>query len=263
MKIQQSTTAQNINKARLAGNMKSDTSAENTSFGYKLNNNNDITVISGRHNDKKAQMLEIKAAIRKSNDGSSLIKTFEDALGEIPDPDFPFVPNTKPTPDPDNPKPEPDNPKPDPSPSNTNLGGIVLQLGQRSKDAVRFTFNYSSVGIGDLRNDLNTTTKGLGLNSLSMATEESAAYALDSIDHALNKAAAIMSRFELAQSKIESTAEKLQNPDLSFIFENGDIEDIDDASELLEYIKQYLINNGSDSITAQSVETSQALDLLE
>ena len=123
--------------------------------------------------------------------------------------------------------------------------------------------DYSSVGIGYIQNDLNTTADGLGLNSLSLDTEENAAYALDNLEYALIKAAAIMSRFEIAQSKIRSSIDDLENPDLSFIFDRGDIENTDEASVLLGQIKQFLIDNADDSITAQSMPIPQALALLE
>ena len=82
MEILRNTTTQNINMAQLVVNIKSDTPTIKTTFGYKLNNNNDNGIVSDKHNDKQAQLHKIKETIRKSKDGSALIKTFEGALGE-------------------------------------------------------------------------------------------------------------------------------------------------------------------------------------
>ncbi|MDE7295510.1 MAG: hypothetical protein K2N72_13890, partial [Oscillospiraceae bacterium] len=66
---------------------------------------------------------------------------------------------------------------------------ITLQSGARTKDAVDFTFKYSSGGLGDLKANMNCSSRedGLGTASLSLKDQKSANYAIDRIDNAINK----------------------------------------------------------------------------
>ncbi|MBQ8177181.1 MAG: flagellin, partial [Oscillospiraceae bacterium] len=52
--------------------------------------------------------------------------------------------------------------------------GLTLQVGARSKDAVEFGFSYTSKALGDLEADLDCSAEGLGLDTLSLATQEKA-----------------------------------------------------------------------------------------
>ncbi len=193
-----------------------------------------------------------------------------------PDPDPDPDPNPDPDPDPDpapDPDPDPIPPEPtppDPSPTKrpaythgnakmTYTDGLILQTNSRSKDAVLFTFNYSTQSIGDLENDLNCTAKGLGLDRLSLATQENANYAIDRLDHALCKATMVRSTFGSAQNRLEHKMDNLANMDEDLTEAESNIRDTDVAIEMMSFTKGQVVMNAAQSMLAQANTQKQSV----
>ncbi len=65
--------------------------------------------------------------------------------------------------------------------------GLVFQLGARTKDAVEFFFCYGKANIGNLNNDENFSSSGLGLNGISLNSTEDAEKAIEAFTFAINK----------------------------------------------------------------------------
>ncbi len=186
-------------------------------------------------------------------------------------PDFPVLPEPPDTPDipliPGNPD-NPDNP--DSSPSKrpaftegsaemTYTDELILQTNSRSKDAVMFTFRYSAEGIGELKNDLNCTAKGLGLDELSLATQESANYAIDKFDHALCKATIIRATFGSAMNRLEHKTSNLTSMDENLTTAESGVRDTDMALEMMSYTKGQIVMSAAQSMLAQANTQKQGV----
>lgn len=134
----------------------------------------------------------------------------------------------------------------------TYADGLVLQTGARTKDSVDFTFSYSSSGIGDLIPDLNCTAKGLGIDRLTLQTQEEANFAVDRLDHALNKVSMIRSTFGAAQNRLEHKIDNLNNTIENFTLAESRIRDTDMAQEMMEFTKDQILSQASEAMLAQA-----------
>lgn len=139
----------------------------------------------------------------------------------------------------------------------TYADSLVLQTGARTKDSVEFTFSYSASGIGDLNADLNCTAKGLGLDVLSLSKQESANYAIDRLDHALNKLSMIRATFGVAQNRLEHKIDNLNNTTENLTVAESQIRDTDMAREMMNFTKQQIITQSSQSMLAQATSLPQ------
>ena len=134
---------------------------------------------------------------------------------------------------------------------------LVLQLGARSRDSVKFTFDYDSSGIGELSSNLDCTAKGLGLSSLSLKTQELANYAIGRLDHALNKVSMIRATFGAAQNRIEHTLSNLTVSGENLTSAESTIRDTDMAEEMVNYTKYNILQQASQAILAQANQQPQ------
>ncbi len=141
---------------------------------------------------------------------------------------------------------------------------LVLQTGARTKDSVNFTFSYSTNGIGDLNADLNCTAAGLGLDALTLKTQKSANFAVDRLDHALNKVSMIRSTFGAAQNRLEHKIDNLNNTTENLTEAESTLRDTDMASEMMNYTKHNILQQAAQSILAQAKQLPQGtLQMLE
>lgn len=128
---------------------------------------------------------------------------------------------------------------------------LILQVGARTKDSVNFTFDYSSDGIGGLAADLNCTAKGLGMDTLTLKTQESANFAIDRLDHALNKVSMIRATFGAAQNRLEHKIDNLNNTTENLTAAEFVIRDTDMAKEMMNFTKNQILTQSSQSMLAQ------------
>lgn len=135
---------------------------------------------------------------------------------------------------------------------------LTLQVGARTKDAVNFTFNYSADGIGELNADLNCTAKGLGMDALTLKTQESANYAIDQLDHALNKVSKIRATFGAAQNRLEHKITNLANSGENLTEAESSIRDTDMASEMMKYTKFNILQQAAQSMLSQANQMPQS-----
>ena len=134
---------------------------------------------------------------------------------------------------------------------------LVLQLGARSRDSVKFTFDYDSSGIGELSSNLDCTAKGLGLSSLSLKTQELANFSIGRLDHALNKVSMIRATFGAAQNRIEHTLSNLTVSGENLTSAESTIRDTDMAEEMVNYTKYNILQQASQAILAQANQQPQ------
>jgi flagellin len=146
----------------------------------------------------------------------------------------------------------------------TYSNSITLQVGARTKDSVNFTLSYTSDGIGDLNADLNCTADGLGTSSLSLATQEEANAAIDQIDNAINKVSMVRGTFGALQNRLEHKIDNLNTTNENLTSAESRIRDTDMATEMMNFTKNQILAQASQSMLAQANQLPQGvLSLLQ
>ncbi len=141
----------------------------------------------------------------------------------------------------------------------TYTNNLIIQANSRSKDSVEFTFQYSSAALGGLESDLNCTAEGLGLDKLSLLKQESANYAIDRLDYALSKATLIRCTFGSIQNRLEVKIDNLNNNYENISAAESRIRDTDMAKEWMEFTKDQILTNASQSMLAQANQLPQSV----
>ena len=146
----------------------------------------------------------------------------------------------------------------------TYANDITFQVGARSKDAVKFNFAYTTNGIGNLKSDLNASARGLGTDQLSLATQEEANFAVDKIDNAINKVSMIRATFGAAQNRLEHKIDNLNVSVENLTSAESAIRDTDMPTEMMNFTKQQILAQASQSMLAQANQLPQSvLSLLQ
>lgn len=138
---------------------------------------------------------------------------------------------------------------------------LVLQTGSRTKDSVDFTFNYATNGMGDLKSNLNLSSRADGLNTknLSLATQSDANAAIDKIDNAINKVSMVRATFGATQNRLEHKIENLTTNTENLTEAESTIRDTDMASEMLNYTKYNVLQQAAQSMLAQANQQPQSI----
>jgi flagellin len=146
----------------------------------------------------------------------------------------------------------------------TYADNITLQVGARTKDSVNFTLNYTSTGIGDLKADLDCTANGLGTANLSLATQEDANAAIDKIGDAINKVSMVRGTFGAIQNRLEHKIDNLNTTSENLTDAESRIRDTDMAEEMMNFTKNQILAQASQSMLAQANQLPQGvLSLLQ
>ena len=143
---------------------------------------------------------------------------------------------------------------------------ISLQVGARSKDLVEFTFKYESdsISAAGLSCDLNCTSAGLKLTDLNLETQEAANAAIDKIDAALNKTNMVRATFGAMQNRLEHKIDNMNVTVENLTSAESRIRDTDMATEMMNFTKQNILTQASQSMLAQANTLPQSvLSLLQ
>ncbi len=141
----------------------------------------------------------------------------------------------------------------------TYSDSITLQTGARSKDAVDFTFEYVTSGIGDLTADLDISARGLGTAQLSLRTAEKANEAIDHIDNAINKTSMVRATFGAMQNRLEHKIDNLTTTATNLTEAESNIRDTDMANEMMNYTKYNILQQAAQSMLAQANQQPQSI----
>ena len=141
---------------------------------------------------------------------------------------------------------------------------VVLQTGARTKDAVDFTFKYNTDGtadMGTLKANLNISAREDGLNteSLSVADQKSANYAIDQIDKAINKVSMVRATFGSIQNRLEYKIDNLTTTSTNLQEAESNIRDTDMAQEMMNYTKYSILQQAAQSMLAQANQQPQSI----
>ena len=146
----------------------------------------------------------------------------------------------------------------------TYKDNITLQVGARTKDSVNFTFAYDSNGLGNLKADMDCSARGLGTDKLSLATQESANVAIDKIDNALNKVSMVRGTFGAVQNRLEHKIDNLNTTSENLTSAESRIRDTNMAEEMMNFTKNQILSQASQSMLAQANQLPQGvLSLLQ
>ncbi len=162
----------------------------------------------------------------------------------------------------------------------TYVESITLQVGARSKDAVNFTFSYTSQGMGSLKPDLNVSAGGLGVGplvvktydrngvqtgtttvseGLDLSSQDAANNAIDQIDCAINKVSMVRATFGSMQNRLEHKIENLTTTAENMTEAESTIRDTDMASEMMNYTKYNILQQAAQSMLAQANQQPQSI----
>ncbi len=134
----------------------------------------------------------------------------------------------------------------------TYAQSLVIQSNSRSKDAVNFTFKYSTTGQSDLICDLNCSAAGLGMDVLSLATQESANQALDRLDESLNKVSMVRACFGAVQNRLAAKAQNITVTRENLTTSESQIRDADMPNTMVEYTRSQLVEQAANAMLAQA-----------
>ena len=138
---------------------------------------------------------------------------------------------------------------------------LGLQVGARTKDLVDFSFSYSSNGLGDLKANMNCSsrTDGLGTADLSIADQKSANAAIDKIDNALNKVSMVRATFGAAQNRLEHKINTLDTNNENLTAAESRIRDTQMDKEMMKFTSSQILSQASQSMLAQANSLPQGV----
>ena len=146
----------------------------------------------------------------------------------------------------------------------TYSDSLTLQAGARSKDSIRFNFNYTTNGIGTLFSDMDCSARGLGTDQLTLASQEEANFAIDQIDNAINKVSMVRATFGAAQNRLEHKIDNLNVSIENLTSAESEIRDTDMPTEMMNFTKMQILAQASQSMLAQANSLPQSvLSLLQ
>jgi flagellin len=159
------------------------------------------------------------------------------------------------------------------------LDSLTLQVGSRTKDLKNFDLNFDDAwntlddpdaarkkAIGELDTDLNTSSSGLGLNTneVSLGSQTSANAAIDRIDQAINKISLIRASFGAVSNRLDHKTNYLNNAIENITAAESRIRDVDIAKESMNFAREQLLLQVSQSLMAQLMQMQQGvLQLLQ
>ena len=131
--------------------------------------------------------------------------------------------------------------------------GLTLQIGDTADD-----FNQLKVSIGDMHVD------SLGLGSVSIADQESAAAAVDAIKAAINMVSDVRGTLGATQNRLDHTINNLSVMTENIQDAESTIRDTDVADEMMAYTKNNILIQSAQAMLAQANQVPQGvLQLLQ
>jgi len=106
---------------------------------------------------------------------------------------------------------------------------------------------------------VNATCRGLGINDLTVATEDSATIALVLLNRAISKASAYRSDFGAVQNRLEHAQKIDDNTSENTQAAESQIRDTDMAAEMVRYSNVSILNQAGQSMLAQANQSRQGI----
>ena len=125
-------------------------------------------------------------------------------------------------------------------------GKLKIQLGGKANDNV--SFNIESVKAEDL-----------GIDTLSVATRESAESSITKCDNAINKLSGIRSTLGAYQNRLEHSVSSIDNTEENVQAAESRIRDTDMASAMMEHVKNQILMQAAQSMLLQANREPEAV----
>ena len=143
----------------------------------------------------------------------------------------------------------------------TYTDNLTLQAGARTKDSINFTFAYESNGIGELKANMNCSSRsdGLGTKDLSLKTQADANKAIDRIDQAINKVSMVRATFGATQNRLEHKIDNMNVTKENITSAESRIRDTNMAEEMTNFTKNQILSQASQAMLAQANQLPQGV----
>ena len=128
------------------------------------------------------------------------------------------------------------------------LGGLTLQVGDTNAE-----YNHVTVSVD------NMTAEGLGVSSLNVSTQESAASSINAIKAAINKVSTNRGNLGALQNRLEYTINNLDTTNENMTAANSRIRDTDMAKEMMNYTKMNILTQAAQAMLAQANQQPQSI----
>ena len=125
---------------------------------------------------------------------------------------------------------------------------LTLQIGDTSEE-----FNQLKVNIGDIH------AAALGVDKISVATQEDAGDAIDVIRAAINKVSSIRGTLGATQNRLDHTANNLSVMAENIQDAESTIRDTDVAEEMMSYVKNNILVQSAQAMLAQANQLPQGV----
>nr|WP_312577436.1 flagellin [Sedimentibacter sp.] len=129
------------------------------------------------------------------------------------------------------------------------------------------TFQIGANGSADQEVELNVgdmSSKGLGIDTISVGTKEGAKDAIATIDDAINKVSGTRADLGALQNRLEHTVNNLGVTNENLTAAESRIRDVDMAKEMMEYTKNNILSQAAQAMLAQANQQPQGvLQLLQ
>ncbi len=125
---------------------------------------------------------------------------------------------------------------------------LKLQVGDTFDE-----FQKVSVGIG------NMGAESLGIDKISVATQEGAGKAIDAIKNAINTVSSTRGDLGAIQNRLEHTINNLGVTTENMTAAESRIRDVDMAKEMMEFTKNNILSQAATSMLAQANQTPQGV----
>lgn len=133
----------------------------------------------------------------------------------------------------------------------TGIGGMKIQVGTAEGQEIQVVIPKISL-------------KNMGIEDISMATQEDAQKAIERMEEALSFISNVRSQLGAYQNRFESTISNLDISSENLTNSYSTIKDVDMADEMVEYTKlQVLTQAGTTMLTQANERPQQALQLLQ
>ena len=133
------------------------------------------------------------------------------------------------------------------------VGGLVLQIGDTSD-----SWNQLYVAVKD------TSSAAIGISNLTIATQDGAAAALDTIKSAINYVSDVRGTLGATQNRLDHTINNLSVMEENIQDAESTIRDTDVAEEMMSYTKNNILIQSAQAMLAQANQVPQGvLQLLQ
>lgn len=135
----------------------------------------------------------------------------------------------------------------------TDSNTLSLQIGSENEDSQRV-----SLQVGDM------SSNGLGIDGISIATQEDAQSAIDTIKAAIKTVSATRADLGALQNRLEHTTNNLSTMSENLTSAESTIRDVDMASEMVDLTKNQILEQAATSMLAQAnAQPQSVLSLLK